>query len=184
MGVEELIAADRWEDARREIRQKLKAEPQSHWLLTRLGLTYYEQRRYKTALKYELQALRLAPTCPLVLWDYAGTLQMLGRHGEALDVYRRLVRRGVARLATGLCGEGRAWARGLVADCHYRMVESLDALGERRQADRALAEHLDARGPGCRSIYSLKEISSSLNNRRPNKRMQLTSATARPRARS
>ena len=61
------------------MRAKLKSSPNDHWLLTRLGLTYYEERRYKQALKYELRALAEAPNCPLALWDYAGSLEMLGR---------------------------------------------------------------------------------------------------------
>ncbi len=109
--IEALLAAEDWEAARSLIRTRLATEPDSHWLLTRLGLTYYEQRRYRQALRYEGQALRLAPRCPLVLWDYAGTLDMLGRTSEALRIYRRLIRRGVERLAFGECGEGRAWAR-------------------------------------------------------------------------
>jgi len=79
-----------------------------HWLLTRLGLTYYEEHNYKKALFYETQALRLAPKCPLVLWDYAGTLEMLGRDKEAIAIYRKLVKRGVDKIAYGECGEGRA----------------------------------------------------------------------------
>ena len=72
---------------------------------------YYEQRRYALALKYAEKAFAEVPSCPLVLWDYAGALQMLGRHNEALDLYARIVTRGVDRIANGECGEGRAWAR-------------------------------------------------------------------------
>jgi tetratricopeptide (TPR) repeat protein len=143
--------------ARSLILRELPENPRSHWLLTRLSLTYYEQRNYRRALQIVQKALRLAPKCPLALWDYAGALQMLGRHREALSVYRRLVRRGVEAIANGECGEGRARACGLVADCHLRISRSLDALGQRRAALTALEKHLDLRGPGCRSIYPLEE---------------------------
>jgi tetratricopeptide (TPR) repeat protein len=66
---------------------------------------YYEQRRYALALKYAEKAFAEVPSCPLVLWDYAGALQMLGRHNEALDLYARVVTRGVDRIANGECGE-------------------------------------------------------------------------------
>ena len=46
------------------------------------------------ALKYAEKAFAAAPSCPLVLWDYAGVLQMLGRHDESLDLYARIVTRG------------------------------------------------------------------------------------------
>lgn len=160
--VESLIRAEKWGAARKLIRAKLKNDPDNHWLLTRLGLTYYEERKYKMALRYEDQALVLAPNCPLVLWDKAGSLQMLGRHAEALELYGRLVRRGVNRIACGPFGEGLARARGLVADCHLRMADSFKALGRDGDSFRSFEKHLDMRGPGCHSVYPL----SSLHRRR------------------
>ena len=114
------------------LRQQLKAEPHHHWILTRLSSVYYEQRRYALALKYAEKAFAEVPSCALVLWDYAGALQMLGRHNEALDLYARVVTRGVDRIANGECGEGRAWARGLISDSHYRASLSLKAIGNER----------------------------------------------------
>jgi tetratricopeptide (TPR) repeat protein len=167
--IERLIQTQRWKEARAEIRARLRQEPANHWLLTRLSLTYYEERRYAEALRYADAAGRIQPTCPLVLWDLAGALQMLQRHDEAIRVYRRLVRRGVEDIAEGPCGEGRAWARGLVADCHYRLSECYRAQGKRQAADRAFVRHLDMRGPGCRSIYPLSELEFSYRNVRPSK---------------
>jgi tetratricopeptide (TPR) repeat protein len=97
--IESAIETDDWPRARVLIRSALKRDPDSHWLLTRLGLTYYEQRQYKRAIQYSEKALALAPHCPLVLWDYAGCLEMLDRTQEALAIYRRLLRRGINRLA-------------------------------------------------------------------------------------
>jgi len=52
---------------------------------------------------------------------YAGSLQALERHEEAIRIYRRIIAKGIDRVAYGECGEGKAWARGLIADCHYRL---------------------------------------------------------------
>ena len=71
---------------RLRLRERLRAEPRHHWLLTRLSSEYYEQRKYALALKYAEKAFAEVPSCPLVMWDYAGALQMLGRHNEALDL--------------------------------------------------------------------------------------------------
>ena len=140
------------------LRLQLKAEPRHHWVLTRISSEYYEQGKYALALKYAEKAFAEVHSCPLVLWDYAGALQMLGRHSEALDLYARIVTRGINRLANGECGEGKAWARGLVSDSHYRASLSLKAIGNEKASLSAFAQCLDLRGPGCRSIYRLNEL--------------------------
>jgi tetratricopeptide (TPR) repeat protein len=171
-------------DSEIELRRQLKREPNHHWVLTRLSSVLYEKRRYAMALKYAEKAFAQMPTCPLVLWDYAGALQMLGRHGEALDLYARIVTRGVHRIATGECGEGKGWARGLVADAHYRASISLAALGNREASFSAFDQCLDLRGPGCYSIYRLDELSRpKLVATRPNQRMQPTRGKSHGRAR-
>lgn len=154
--IEWLIESENWEAARRAIRNDLARRPDDHWLLTRLGLTYYEQRRYKTALQYSEKALKLVPQCPLALWDHAGTLDMLGREAEAVKIYTKLIGRGVQRLANGQCGEGVRWARGLVADCWYRLAGCHDGLGDRPAAVRAIRKHLKLRTTGSKSTYSIK----------------------------
>jgi hypothetical protein len=59
--IEKLIEAEDWPTARRAIRVELRSAPKNHWLLTRLGLTYYEEKDYKRALECELRALAEAP---------------------------------------------------------------------------------------------------------------------------
>jgi tetratricopeptide (TPR) repeat protein len=155
--IEEAIERDDWEKARLLIRQWLSREPNNHWLLTRLGLTYYERKQYKRALHYELKALQVEPYCPLVIWDYAGTLDMLGRKREALSIYRWLTTWGEERLAYGPCGEGIQAARSLIADCFYRMGAILEEQGQRKRAVAAFREHLSRRTRGTRSIYPLSQ---------------------------
>ena len=156
--IEKAIASDNWPRARSLIRAELRREPDNHLLLTCLGLTYYEQRQYKRALFYSEKALALSPRCPLVLWNYAGCLDMLERTTEALRIYRSLLRQGIERLAYGQCGEGKAWARGLVADCYYRIACIEKELGRFGDAKRAYLRHLSLRGPGCRSIYPIRDV--------------------------
>jgi tetratricopeptide (TPR) repeat protein len=144
--------------ARAVLERAVAQEGPSHWLLTRIGTTFYGQRRYTEALSYAKQAQTLAPRCPLVLWDLAGTHQMLGEHARALTLYGRLIARGVDRVAHDECGEGVAWARGLIADAHYRSALSLSGLGRRRAARNALDRSLALRGPGTRSIYPIDDI--------------------------
>lgn len=156
--IESLIAADDWRGARRLIHAALRRDPESHWLISRLALTYYEEFNYGRALDYDRRAYAIAPHCPLVLWGLAGSLDMLERYDEAISIYRRIVRRGKQRLAYGECGEGLARARGLYADALYRMSMCYSAKGNRRLALVHLERHLDERGPGCHSIYPLDDI--------------------------
>lgn len=132
--IEARIAAEDWEAARGLIERELRRTPASHWLLARLALTYYEQHDYQTALRCGTQAQDLAPDCPLVLWEVAGALDMLERKHEAITVYRQITCRTLDDLAHGPCGEGLAWARGLVADSYYRMGRSHEDLGETNKA--------------------------------------------------
>lgn len=162
--IEREIARANWAGARKLISAELREDPDNHWLIARLSLTHYEQRQYTKALELTIKALQLAPTCPLVLWDHAGTLAMLGRTVEALAINQRLIKRGVDRIAYGACGEGLAWARGLVADSWYRSAHCYKALKKTRQAIGAYNRHLAMRGPGCRSIYDLKAVRRELND--------------------
>lgn len=153
--IEESFKREDWEKGRLLIRQWLRRKPNDHWLLTRLGLTYYEQRRYKRALHYSLKALQIEPYCPLAIWDYAGTLDMLGRKKEALSIFRWLISWGEERLAYGPCGEGIRAAHSLIADCFYRIGAILEEQGQRKRAIAAFREHLSRRTRGTRSIYPL-----------------------------
>ncbi|MGA3048280.1 MAG: hypothetical protein ABSD67_16725 [Terracidiphilus sp.] len=155
--LERAIEADQWIAARKLIKTELKRDPKDHWLLGRLALTYYEQRKYDQALYWDVMALQEAPYCPLLIWDYAGTLAMLDRNDEARLLYRWLLSWGEEQLAYGECGEGIRWARALIADCHYRIACIWD---EKRQWKRAATEfekYLVMRRSGYGSIYSLQQ---------------------------
>jgi tetratricopeptide (TPR) repeat protein len=126
--------------------------------LSRLALTYYEEQRYEEALYWDAIALQEAPYCPLAVWGYAGSLDMLGRSRESLFIYRWLLSWGEEYLAYGDCGEGMRRARSLITDCHYRIARIWE---EKRQWKKALAEfekYLTRRAGGSGSIYSLREV--------------------------
>ena len=178
--IEKAIRADDWIAARALIRTALKSEPHSHWLMTRLGLTYYEQRQYRRALHYSEKAVSLAPSCPLVLWDYAGDLDMLERTDEAVRVYRRLINRGVERIAVERCGEGKAWARGLIADCHFRLASCLMDKGQFKKAGESLDRHVALRGRGCRTIYGMKDVRKKMRELKTKMHNQKLQATPLP----
>jgi tetratricopeptide (TPR) repeat protein len=158
--IEELIHAEDWPKARTLIKVELREKPKDHWLLSRLALTYYEERQYDRALQLDIKALQEAPYCPLAIWGYAGSLDMLNRGSEALKVYKWLASWDEEILAHGECGEGLRWARSLIADCHYRIASILEKKGQRKRAIAAFEEYLSRRQRGHRSIYSLRDVKS------------------------
>jgi tetratricopeptide (TPR) repeat protein len=160
--IQKLFELERWKEARKVILAELQKEPTSHWLLTRLATTYYEERDYQEAITLGMQAYELAPHCPLVLWDLAGALQMVGDDKAALTLYEGLLKRGIKRVAEDECGEDRAWATALLTDCLFRMGQSLAALGRTKAARRAFQGYLLMRGKGAGSIYSAEDAVKEL----------------------
>jgi tetratricopeptide (TPR) repeat protein len=156
--IEKALKAEDWVAARKLIAVELHRNPKDHWLLSRLALTFYEQRKYEQALYWEAKALQEAPYCPLAIWGYAGTLEMLGRQQESVALYRWLLSWGEKELAHGECGEGIRRARSLMADCHYRIALIWE---EKRQWKRAAAEYdiyLSRRRVGWGSIYPIRDV--------------------------
>jgi tetratricopeptide (TPR) repeat protein len=156
--IERAMAANDWPKARRLIREELRKNRDDHWLLTRLSLTYYEQKQYRKSLQYVTQALQIAPYCPLAVWDYAGTLDMLNRKKKALQVFQWPIGWGEKAIAYNECGEGIRFARSLIADCYYRVARIHEERRERGKAMSAYRQHLLRRKRGVRSIYPLSDV--------------------------
>jgi len=156
--IQSLFQNQKWIEARKLIQDELSRCPRSHWLLTRLSTTYYEEKRYKKALATSKRALKLDPQCPLILWDYACVLDMVGQEKEAIAVWKKLLRRGERALAFDNCGEGIRWARSLLNDCRFRIGVSYLDRGKKTIGKQYLIEHLRQRSPGLPSLYSMKDV--------------------------
>jgi tetratricopeptide (TPR) repeat protein len=160
--INDLFEREKWAKAGRLLEQRLAKEPHNHWLLTRLGTTYYEQRDYQKALELTQEAHQLAPNCPLVLFDLASSLEMLGDDAQAVKTYAKLFQKGVKGIAEEECGEGVPWARSLLADCLYSVAGCLHRLGDRQKALGFMQQYLEWRAMGVKSIYSRKEVRERL----------------------
>jgi tetratricopeptide (TPR) repeat protein len=178
--IDKLFEQEKWKEARKVILAELEKDPESHWLLTRLAATHYEERDYQAAIEWGMKAFERAPRCPLVLWDLAGALQMSGEDERALAIYEGLLKRGIKRIAEDECGEGRAWATALLTDCLFRMGESFIAVGRTKAAQAAFQRYLVLRGRGAESIYSaeeaVKELAKLGHARNPNIEKELKGA--------
>jgi len=160
--INNLFKEEKYSEARTFIFGLMKNNPDDHWLLSRLSTTYYEGGNYQEALKYVEQALKIAHYCPLVLWDYAGTLDMLERNDEAIQIYKRLVRKGASRIAHGACGEGIQAARSLVNDSRYRLGLIYARKVEFLLAKKYFKDYITNRHYNYSSIYNLREVKKDL----------------------
>ena len=76
---------------------------------------------------------------------------------------QQILDQGLERVVNGNCGEGKAWARGLIADCRYRIALSYKDMDMDNESLKEFEKHLYLRGPGCRFIYPLKNIRKEYN---------------------
>ncbi len=155
--VNSLLEQEQWARARALLEKQLVKSPEDHWLLTRIGTTYYEEGKYETALEYASRARTLAPRCPLVLWDYAGALDMLGRFNEALDVYKVFINDWPATVLEE-CNEGEEWGMSLLTDVLYRIGVCASRIGKKQAAEFFFRSHLRLVAMGNASIYPAEEV--------------------------
>ncbi|MFC1588109.1 tetratricopeptide repeat protein, partial [Planctomycetota bacterium] len=154
---------EEWKKARELIKKLLKKPTEDdHWLFLALSRTYYMQSDSEKGLIYIKKALSIAPKCPSALFEYADILYSLERIKEAIEVYQRLINRGVKSIACGDCGEGLGDARGMQADCYHRIAECYEDLHKLDKTIKYYKKHISLRGPGCYSMYSMKEVRNSL----------------------
>ena|ERR1022692_4267473 len=127
--INELFEKEQWAQARKLIQEEFRESPGEHWLLDRLSVTYYEEKDYGKALVFAKKAYELAPDCPLVLWDLAGTYSALGQTQDAINTYAALIRMYPAKFRDDDCGEGAEWGSSLLLDCFFRIAVCFQKLG-------------------------------------------------------
>ena len=163
-----LIKEDRYKEARTLIRPELKKSEKSgrylHFWLASMAITYYNEKKYQQALRYSEAALKDAPRCPMVLWDYSGALEMTGRTEEALAIWRRLRRRHLKTLAYGQCGEGLRWAKRLKNDCLFCIAELYREQNKLKEAKSRFLQYIRQRRKGVWSIYTLHDAKKKLKD--------------------
>jgi tetratricopeptide (TPR) repeat protein len=167
--INDLVIAERWPEARKLIEKALKAEPESHWLLTQLAETYYEERNYKKALEVLLRSREIVPDCPLTLWHLAGTLDALGYHGGAIHLYTWLLR-SQKTADEDPCWESETWTDALKTDCVYCMGLAFKHAGQAEHADHCLHKYLGLLAMGSKGSYTAKEVRKHLEELRGGKR--------------
>jgi tetratricopeptide (TPR) repeat protein len=159
--VNDLFRRDQWTAARRLLEAEQKKSPGDHWVLTQLGVTFYEQKKYKSALKQFLASVKIVPTCPLTLWNLAGALDSLGNYSAAKDIYTWLLE-STTSPEDDPCWESKAWTDALKADAVYRLGLCYDHLGDRRKADTCFRRYLDLLLAGIDGTYSAEDVTGRI----------------------
>jgi tetratricopeptide (TPR) repeat protein len=154
--IDDLIQTEQWEKARALIEKELEKEPDSHWLLTQLGETYYEQRQYKKALGLFLKSRDIVPDCPLTLWHLAGTLDALGYSAGALRLYTWLLE-SKKTAEDDPCWESAAWADALKTDCVFRIGVCFQHLNRKNKAESCFRRYIDLLLAGATGSYPIEE---------------------------
>ena len=167
--IAELLDREEWRKARKLLELEREESPGDHWVLTQLGVTYYEQFQYEEALKLFLASIAILSTCPLTLWNLAGTLDALGNHAEAADVYTWLLQaRRTAKQDP--CWQSKKWTDALKTDCFYRLGTSLRHLGKTRESELCLWRYIELVVAGNEGAYSIEKAVAQIKQLHPEKR--------------
>lgn len=150
------LAHEDWGLAKKILKQRLADDPNNHWLLDRLSAIYYEEREYERALELIQKANQLAPTCPLVQWDLAGSLFSLDMTKDALAIYHSLLKRGLS-IGKPPHGEGLDWAKSLLVDCVFRIAVCHQHLGQKAKALLFLKKFMELRAVWKGGIHGFED---------------------------
>lgn len=155
--VDLLFRQGKWAKARKLLEEEREEEPTDHWVLTQLGVTFYEERRYEEALQLFSASLQIVDDCPLTLWNVAGALDSLDRHDEAVPIYTWLLR-ATTSADKDPCWESKEWADALKADCVYRLGLCFEHLGNREVAEHCYLQYMNLLATGIEGRYSVDDV--------------------------
>lgn len=155
--VNRLFEQENWQMARTILEKEQARHPGSHWVLTQIAVTYYEERRYLDALKVLLDSLKIKKDCPLTIWNLAGTLACLGRHDDSRDLYLWILK---SKKSTDddPCWETATWTKSLKSDCLVRLGDLEKDKGNPVQAAQYYREYLARWARGEKGTYSTSEV--------------------------
>lgn len=159
--IERLLQQGRWTAARTALEKERLKDPHNHWLLTQLGVTYYEQRKYKEALRLFRKSLTIVPDCPLTLWNVAGGLDAMGKPLQAMAIYTSLLK-STTSPDDDPCWESNAWADSLKADCVFRLGVCLEHLGNNKKAEHCYQQYLRLALVGVEASYSVEAVTERI----------------------
>jgi tetratricopeptide (TPR) repeat protein len=154
--IETLLDQGKWKEARKAIEQELVKSPDSHWLLTQLGVTHYEERDYREALRLFRDSLEIVPDCPLTLWNLAGVLDTLGHSDRAIPIYASLLR-SKQSARSDACWESAEWTEALKTDCVYRVGMCFEHAKQWDAATHCFRQYINLLLAGMKGMYPIED---------------------------
>ncbi len=151
--IDMLFKKGRWPEARALLEKEREKQPSDHWVLTQLGVAFYEERHYREALQLFLASQKVVPDCPLTLWNLAGTLDALGNPVEAVRIYTWLLESRQTATADS-CWESKEWTEALKADCVYRLAACFQQMGRAGTAAHCYRQYINILASGIQGLYS------------------------------
>jgi tetratricopeptide (TPR) repeat protein len=161
--INSLFCQCKWEQARNILEVAREQSPRDHWVLTQLGVTFYEQHKYEDALKLFLASRDIVDNCPLTLWNHAGTLDALGKHTEAMQIYTWLLQSNKSP-DDDPCWESKEWTDGLKTDCVYRLGVCFRHLGKKQEAEHCFRQYVNLLLEGVEGTYSIGDVTQQIRN--------------------
>jgi tetratricopeptide (TPR) repeat protein len=159
--IDRLFQHCKWEKARQLLEAERKKDPQDHWLLTQLAVTFYEQRQYAKALRLLLASRKIVGDCPLTLWNLAGTLDALGKRANAIKIYKWLLA-STRSPQEDPCWESKEWTAALKTDCVFCMGDCFRHLGKLKKAERFYRQYLELLLMGADGSYSIEDVAAKI----------------------
>jgi tetratricopeptide (TPR) repeat protein len=152
-----LFQQGKWAKARKLLEEERERDPNDHWVVTQLGVTFYEEHRYQEALESFLASLQIVPDCPLTLWNAAGALDSLGQHARAVLIYTWLLRANISPNKDP-CWESKERADALKTDCVYRLGLCFEHLGKRETAEHCYRQYMNLLATGIEGTYPVDDV--------------------------
>ena len=151
----QLIRQKRYRAADNLLRKMVEQAPEDGYLLTRMAVSLWNDRKNEEALQYADRAKKVEPTDPYVIYTRARVLWALDKNEEAIAEWDNILNMSEHDLKES--GYRPMWIKTFVNEARYYKALSLRALFRDKEALALMEEHLKHRGKGVQSDFTKKE---------------------------
>ncbi len=161
--INSLFQQNAWKEARKLLEIEHEKDSEDHWVVTQLGVTFYEEKKYRDALQLFRKSLEIVNDCPLTRWNLAGALDAVGDQSGAKEIYIWLLRAKTSP-EHDPCWESPEWADAIKHDAVFRLGACLQSLGEKKKAETCYRRYLDLLLAGGNGMYSAEDVTAKIRS--------------------